>query len=293
MGLVRQDLDMEFGINERPFVAIWMVTYNQEKFISKAVESILQQKTNFHFKLFIGEDNSKDQTRQKCINVQRNNSNKIELFLNDVNLGPNKNAKQIYKACFESGAKYIALCEGDDYWTDPLKLQKQVDFLEANPDYAICYHKVKVLKNEALEEDTITQKVPETTTIKDLAKGNYIHTCSVVFRNNLFNKLPKYFDKSPVGDYFLHMLNARYGKIKFIDEYMGVYRLHETSVWSSKAQAKREQIWLNFLRNIRKNFDKEVQNILDDQIRQYQKLRDKRIKARFVKIIKSFFGLKK
>ncbi|WP_394775089.1 glycosyltransferase [Flavobacterium sp.] len=270
-----------------------MITYNHESFIEETIESMMTQKTNFEYKLFIGEDFSKDNTREVCVRLKEKYPNKIDLFLNEKNLGANLNAKQIFKACFESGAKYIALCEGDDYWTDPLKLQKQVDFLEANPDYVICYHKVKVLQNGILKEDTITQEVAETTTIKDLAKGNYIHTCSVVFKNNLFEKFPEYFHKSPVGDYFLHMLNARYGKIKFLDEYMGVYRLHETSVWSSKTQIKREQIWREFLKNIRKNFDKEVQEILDNQLKQYKISHKKRRIASIKKFIKRFLFFKR
>lgn len=276
-----------------PFLAIYMITYNHESFIEETIESMMTQKTNFEYKLFIGEDFSKDNTREVCVRLKEKYPNKIDLFLNEKNLGANLNAKQIFKACFESGAKYIALCEGDDYWTDPLKLQKQVDFLEANPDYVICYHKVKVLQNGILKEDTITQEVAETTTIKDLAKGNYIHTCSVVFKNNLYEKFPEYFHKSPVGDYFLHMLNARYGKIKFLDEYMGVYRLHETSVWSSKTQIKREQIWREFLKNIRKNFDKEVQEILDNQLKQYRISHKKRRIASIKKFIKRFLFFKR
>ncbi|WP_187775482.1 glycosyltransferase [Flavobacterium johnsoniae] len=286
----KKDLDMQS--DNSLFLAIYMITYNHGAFIEETIESLMNQNTSFKYKLFIGEDLSSDNTRAICLKLKEKYPNKIDLFLNTQNLGPNLNAKQIFKACFESGAKYIALCEGDDYWTDKLKLQKQVDFLEANPDYVICYHKVKVLRNGILEEDSITRKAPETTTIKDLAKGNYLHTCSVVFRNKLFEKFPSYFHKSPIGDYFLHMLNARYGKIKFIDEYMGVYRLHETSVWSSKTQVKREQIWLKFLKNIRKNFDKEVQNILDDQIKQYKIVRNKRRVARLKKVIKRFLFLK-
>lgn len=292
MDLVKPDLDMEFGNKYTPFIAIWMVTYNHGNFISQAIESVLKQNTNFSFKLFIGEDNSDDDTREKCIAFKKNNHNKIEIFLNDTNLGPNKNAKRIYKECFSSGAKYIFLIEGDDYWTDSFKLQKQVDFLEANPDYAICYHKVQVLEDGVLQEDTITAEVPETTTIKDLARGNFIHTCSVAFRNNLFEKLPDYFDKSPIGDYFLHMLNARYGKIKFLDEFMGVYRLHETSVWSSKKQEKRDQIWLTFLKRIRKNFDQEVKEILDIQISQFENLRKKRRLEFFKQVAKRVLFIK-
>ena len=153
------------------------------------------QKTNFDFKLFIGEDSSTDSTRKICKQIKEKYPDKIELLLNEKNVGPNKNAKQIFKKSFDSGAKYIAICEGDDYWTDPLKLQKQVDFLEANPDYVLCFHQINILKpNGEIVDDFIT-KVPENyETIETLARlGNYIHTPSVVFRN-IINEFPFEFE---------------------------------------------------------------------------------------------------
>jgi glycosyltransferase involved in cell wall biosynthesis len=273
-------------------VSVLMITYGHDKYITQAIEGILAQKTSFDFELLIANDCSPDETDKEVKKIIESHSegNKIKYLSNSKNIGMQLNFVNAYNNCT---GEFIAFCEGDDYWTDPLKLQKQVDFLEENPDYVICYHKVKVLQNGVLKEDTITQKAAETTTIKDLAKGNYIHTCSVVFRNNLFDKLPAYFYKSPVGDYFLHMLNARYGKIKFLDESMGVYRLHENSVWSSKTQAKREQIWIGFLKKIRKNFDKEVQEILNDQLKQYIVLRNQRRIVYLKKNIKRFLFFKR
>jgi glycosyltransferase involved in cell wall biosynthesis len=166
----------------------------------------------------------------------------------------------------QASGRYCALCEGDDYWTDPLKLQKQIDFLDQNLDYSICFHNVQILKDKGLQENP-KKRIPETTTIKELARRNYIHTPSVVYRNGLIHKLPDYFKIAPVGDYFLHMLNAKYGKIKYIDEIMAVYREHHhTSYWSSKKQIEREKIWIEFIGEIKDNFDTEVQSILENQI---------------------------
>ncbi|KQO20442.1 hypothetical protein ASF10_17345 [Flavobacterium sp. Leaf82] len=278
--------------DKKIMVSVVMTTYRHELYIREAIESILMQQTNFEFEFIIADDCSPDNTLEiiESIIDKHPKSYRIKYFRQEQNLGMQKNGIFAFEKC---SGKYTAFCEGDDYWTDPLKLQKQVDFLEENPDYVICYHKVKVLQNGVLKEDSITQKAAETTTIKDLAKGNYIHTCSVVFRNNLFDNLPAYFYKSPVGDYFLHLLNARYGKIKFHDESMGVYRLHENSVWSSKTQAKREQIWIGFLKKIRKNFDKEVQEILNDQLKQYIDLRNQRRLASLKKNIKRFLFFKR
>lgn len=234
MDLAKQDLDMQPG-SKVPFLAIWMVTYNHEKFIVQAVESVLMQQTDFDFKLFIGEDCSTDKTAEICKSLQRRYPDKIGLFLNEKNLGPNKNARQIYEACFQSGAKYIAMLEGDDYWTDPLKLQKQVEFLEKNLDFVLCFHQTNILKpNGEIINDFIT-KVPEGyETIETLARlGNYIHTPTVVYRNVL-SIIPFEFEFSPIGDFFLYMMLAEHGKVKYIEEKMAVYR-YGVGIFSGKS----------------------------------------------------------
>lgn len=265
---------MILNLSEKNFpkVSVFMMVYNHEKYIKEALNGILMQKCNVDYEIVIGEDCSTDESRNIILEFSKQFPGKFKLLLHNSNIGAQKNQLAVLENCT---GQYIAMCEGDDYWTDPLKLQKQVDFLEANPDYALCFHKVSILQEGVVKEDTITAKVPETTTIDDLAKGNYIHTCSVVYRNNLFAELPEYFKESPVGDYFLHLLNARYGAIKCIDEIMGVYRVHGTSVWSSKTQKQQELLWVPFLENIKPNFNKEVQGILNTQIARYSKPKEK------------------
>ena len=256
--------------NKIPLLAVWMVTYNHGPYIEQAIESVMMQQTDFDFKLYIGEDGSPDDTAAICKKLHAKYPDKIALFLNEKNTGAHPNGIKMYHVCFDSGAKYTALIEGDDYWTDPLKLQKQVGFLEANPDYSICFHNVDILKKGSIEMSHLSLHVPETTTILDLAKRNYIHTCSVIFRNHLFGDFPEYFATAPVGDYYLHLLNAKYGKIKYFDAIMGVYRLHGTSVWSSQQQHERELRWVTFLKRIRPEFPRDVQKVLDRQIDSYQ-----------------------
>jgi hypothetical protein len=155
------------------------------------------------------------------------------------------------------------MCEGDDYWTDKYKLQKQVDFLEANSDYAICFHKVKLQKGNELLDDYITRPPSESTTIADLAKENYIHTPSVMFRAGLL--LPEWFDKVLAGDYALHLLNALRGKIFCINQLMAVYRIHDGGMWSTKKEEENQLRWIEVLNTLCPHFEGEAGVILRKQ----------------------------
>lgn len=255
-----------------------IITYNQKDYIKECIEGVLMQKVNFSMEIVIGDDNSTDGTREILKDYAKKYPDLIRLNLREVRGSGILGKDNFISTLAMCDGVYVSLCDGDDYWTDPLKLQKQVDFLEANSDYAVCFHKVNIGQDDIIKVDSMTAKVLETTTIYDLAKGNYMHTCSVVFRNNLFSELPVYFKEAPVGDYFLHLLNARYGDIKYLDEIMGVYRLHATSVWSSKTQKEQESLWVPFLENIKPNFNQEVQDVLNTQIASYVKPKEKKNK---------------
>lgn len=217
-------------------VSICCLAYNHEPFIRECLDGFLMQKTNFTFEILIHDDASTDGTA----NIIREYEKKFPKIIKPIYQKTNQHSQGIkptIKYQFpRAKGKYIALCEGDDYWTDPLKLQKQVDFLEANQDYNICFHAVKVLNQfkNCFEEDSITRNVLETTTVEDLAKGNYIHTPSVVFRNDFI--IPKWFHKTPIGDWTLYMINIKDRKIKKLEDVMAVYRVHGTSIWSNKTK---------------------------------------------------------
>jgi glycosyltransferase involved in cell wall biosynthesis len=199
--------------------------------------------------------------------VNHPNGSWIKYFRHDRNKGVVANFKWALEQC---SGKYIALCEGDDYWIDESKLQKQVDFLEGNPDFAICYHRVYELltTGEKAVENLNTSEIDRTYTIDDLAKGNLIHTPSVLFRNNLTDFFPDWFEESPVGDYVLHMLNARHGKIKYFSSPMAVYRRHAGGVWSSQERQVNYRKWIKVLDYLLlENFNKAVVEELKRQRR--------------------------
>lgn len=231
MDLVKQDLDMRFGKNNIPFVSIWMVTYNHEDYIVQAVESIMIQITSFDYKLFIGEDCSTDETRAICIDLKEKYPDKIELLLQNKNTGAYKNAEKVFKKCFESGAKYIALCEGDDYWTDSLKLEKQVDFLENNKSYSMVCTNAEIIDNH----DFIKRKRFEFENsfdidVKYLLKNNHITTCTVMANSSLL-KLRKP-AKINFPDKHIWLTLLENGKCFYLNEITARYRMHDKGFYS-------------------------------------------------------------
>lgn len=217
-------------------VSVVMITYGHEKYIEKSINGVLSQVLDGKIELLISDDRSPDNTENivNKIITEHPNGSWIKYIKHSENKGAIPNFAW---SISQAEGKYIAICEGDDYWTDPLKLQKQINFLDHNEDYSICFHHVdEVDENGKLISEKIVQSEIEEKdyTIDDLSKGNFIHTPSVVFRKNV-QKLPDFFIFSPLGDYPLHMINASYGKIKYFPDTMAVYRVG-AGIWSSQTR---------------------------------------------------------
>tara|TARA_R100000935_G_scaffold7556_6_gene15995 strand:- start:1031 stop:1966 length:936 start_codon:yes stop_codon:yes gene_type:complete len=231
-------------------VSIFMLTYNQEEYIAQAIEGVIAQKTNFKYQLVIGEDFSSDGTREICLDFAEKNPNKIKLLLNKKNIGLIANYIQTYAHC---KGKYIAICDGDDYWIDPLKLQKQVDFLEANPDYKIVYTHNKNLFPSGKENERLKNQQPISTSFKDLIFNNYIPSVTVLFkRESLTKNMKMWILKYPYGDWptYLYVLRNG-GKIRFLDDVTAVYRKDfGTSTALRKKRSKIGEINLAILKDI-------------------------------------------
>ncbi len=221
----------------QPLVSVLVTTYQQEKYIAQCLDGLLKQKTNFDFEIIIGEDESTDNTREICKQYAEEHQDKIRLYLRDrkdsaIYDESGKFIKSInyFLTHKSSKGKYIAICEGDDYWTDPLKLQKQVDFLEKNEDYSICFHNVEVLEGDKIIGE-IENYDKQDYTIEDLLQGNFIANVSVM-RRNIIKELPGWVYECKAGDYALHILYSTCGKIHYVNENMAVYR-QGVGVWSS------------------------------------------------------------
>ncbi|WP_367773683.1 glycosyltransferase [Flavobacterium sp. WC2421] len=215
-----------------PLLSVCLITYNHENYILQAIEGVLMQEVDFEWELIIADDCSTDRTREIVLEYKSKYPDFIKLILQEKNVGPAKNWMDLLAT---PQSKYIAYFEGDDYWTDPLKLQKQVDFLDNNNEYVLCFHPVDILKTSGIvTEDFITEVPKNHEAIEDLALlGNYIHTPSVVFRN-IIKQFPVEFMLSPIGDFFLYMLLAESGRFKYLEEKMSVYR-EGVGIWSSRS----------------------------------------------------------
>ncbi len=222
-----------------PVVSVAMMTYNHEPFIRQAIEGVLMQRCSFSYELIIGEDCSTDGTRSVVEEYQRIYPHIIKPIFHQKNVGAIANQADVLNAC---RGRYIALCEGDDYWTDPLKLQKQVDFLEQNPDFAICFHDIKVVGPAEFINPLTAEHLKDRTLFswdELLEQGNFIFTPSVVLRRKEGN-FP-FADLMP-GDYFFYLWTGYGKKIFRMPLTMAAYRVHSGGSFSTKKQWSIERI---------------------------------------------------
>lgn len=256
-------MDLINNHKENLIVAVWMVTYNHELYIEQAIESVMMQVSDFEFKLFIGEDCSTDRTREICLKLKDKYGDKIELILHESNVGPNKNALTVYNACFNSGAKYVAMLEGDDYWMNNYKLKKQVDFLEQNEEYSGCFHNV-IMRNEMNTDST---PKPWRNYAKDsfklidtFSKLALLHTSSFVFRR-VFFELPLWYANAKSGDMVLFSIIASKGMLKLLPGESSVYRKNEKGVTSKIKIIQHHKDRIKLMQLFKKNFNVHSQHL--------------------------------
>ncbi len=248
MGLVKQVLDMPYMNKDaiNPLVSICCITFNQQAYINQTIDGILKQNTSFPVEIIVHDDASTDDTSdiikeyvKKFPKIIIPIFQKENLWSKGIRASPN------YVWPLAKG-KYIALCEGDDYWTDPYKLQKQVDFLEANPDFGICFHNVAQLNTFNEEKNNIIPGVKKDSvyTMEDYILSNRTATCSLVFKKELLGEIPSWFYKVPFGDLALILLVMHNSNKKgmVLKDTMGVYRIHENGIHGSYHKSNKSLI---------------------------------------------------
>ena len=227
-------------------VSVFMITYNHEKYIAEALDSILMQKTDFDFDIVIGEDCSTDATRRIVLEYSRKYPDKIKLLLHNVNVGFISNMMYVLEACT---GKYVAMCEGDDYWTDPFKLQKQVDFLEANKEYALATHGYRMVRdgsvirtvdhNEFIDNDNTDGFAFD----KEFALYHWVtQPVTALFRREAFKVDIRQYCYFRDVHLFYHILKNGKG---YFQNFVGAdYRLHNTGIDSTVEGIERH--WLEY-----------------------------------------------
>jgi glycosyltransferase involved in cell wall biosynthesis len=216
----------------KPLVSIWCTAFNHEKYIHDCLASFINQKTNFHFEIIVHDDASTDKTQEiiKIFELQnRGLFNNIYQTENQF-----KKSKSLIPILSKiSRGKYIALCDGDDYWTDPLKLQKQVEFLEGNENVSACFHDAWILNEISNTKEPFPILEKELLETEDLIKfGWTIPTHSLVFRNDSL-PIPDWFNYIKNGDYSLQLILSLSGPLYKFNEKMGVYRQHPNGLHNS------------------------------------------------------------
>ena len=207
------------------------------------------QKTDYVIEIIISDDASTD-NNQKIIRryIKKYSNIFFKTILREKNIGAINNFCDALDNCH---GKYIALCEGDDYWTDPYKLQKQVDFLEGHRDYSICSHLVRNVdsENSVLEKQEFTGKnCPEIFRIEDCLHGTPLHTSSWLFKSikPIISEYSNTIMRLPAGDDPILLLILSAGKGYCIQDYLGVYRIHTGGIWSPKSEVMQRYNMLTF-----------------------------------------------
>jgi glycosyltransferase involved in cell wall biosynthesis len=218
-------------------ISVAVVTYNHEKYIAQCLDSILMQKGTFDIEVIIADDYSTDKTGQIVQDYQEKYPDKVVVLPTTANIGMARNAKRCLGAC---SGDYIVFCDGDDYMTDTYKLQKQLEFLESHPDYALCFNAVMLyFEDENRYAPHIGQLLlqKDTLTTADLIENNCIGSaCSCMHRASIVRKLPEEIFDNLLGDWMLNMACGRMGKIGFIRDWMSVYRIQSAGLWSGKSK---------------------------------------------------------
>lgn len=245
------------GNLNKPVVSVCCITYNHENYIAKAIDGFLMQKSSFPFEILIRDDYSTDSTT----NIIKHYVDKYPQLIKPIYEKENTYSKgvfpmhQLFKI---AQGEYLTPCEGDDYWTDPLKLQKQVDYLTNNPYYAACFHDCMIIyegrkSNQKNRLRIGNRNIVEDVDLISIINENNIAMASIMFKN-FIQKTPKYRKETSKGDYALMIWIAEQGKIKYLPEVMSTYRMHDGGVWSSRSSMYKEKENIKFYTLLQEHF---------------------------------------
>lgn len=219
--------------DNEPILTICTPTYNQEKYIKQCLDSLVNQKTEYKYEILVSDDCSTDNTRNIVNDYKKKYPNKIRTIFRDKNIGPMEN---LFQTLNEIHTKYVALCDGDDFWVSENKVQKQVSFLEKHKDYNIVFNKSRIFFEDGSQEPFLFPgiKVNNPVLFDEIINDNLITANSVMYRwkfnkkNSLIKIIP---ENIMPGDYFIHLVHLKGSKAYYLDEVMSAYRRQPKGMW--------------------------------------------------------------
>ncbi len=235
-----------------PVISVCMITYNHGPFIARAIEGVMEQDSPYTFELVIGEDCSTDNTRQICLEYERLHPGIIRVLESSANLGITGNFTRTLAAC---RGRYIALCEGDDFWTSSSKLHSQVSFLEKNPEYGMVSGRVEMVDEQGLTPADTSQLEEQLSRMKrepgffDLLEYNMINTPTVCLRREVLRRLVDEAMARNIWfcvDYWFWLRIAVREKIYLADEVFASYRVHSDGASRQGSFLRRRMPWIRY-----------------------------------------------
>lgn len=245
-------------------VSVCLITYNHEDFIAAALDGVLMQETDFEVEILVGEDCSPDRTRDIVISYQQRYPERIRPLLREQNMGSSRNFVDTLQAC---KGEYVALLDGDDYWTDPMKLQKQVAYLDAHPDFSLCGHRYRHVKKEGIQ--LRQQPRIQTSCSMDGFLGEdwfWLRHSTILIRQSRIPELPNWFHDVKNGDWALQMLCAQHGPMGFLNDVMADYRVHEGGVWMGAQEEDHQWGFIGTFEAFKKHLGPSHEAILNQKI---------------------------
>lgn len=266
--IAENEIIKNWNSHDIPLVSIKCLTYNHEKYISQALDGFLMQKTNFPFEIVVHDDASTDKTAEKIREYEKKYPNIIKPIyeLENQYSKPGISINDIILPYLRG--KYIAICEGDDYWIDENKLQMQVDFLENNPEYGMCFHNA-IIQNELSQKNDFNYNVNESReyTPTELFSSWIVPTASIVYKKKMLDFKLKNDMDFLYGDIKLIQLCAHQSRVYGFKMKMSVYRMQPNSVtWNTKKDEERYRKLQKHFRAIKKNFYKIDTRVVNDKI---------------------------
>jgi len=250
-------------------VSVSVTTYNHERFIAQAIDSVMMQRMDFPYEIIIGDDCSTDGTSEIVDNIQRAHPGLVRVIRPVRNLGDN--GKPMFVETLKAArGQYIAMLDGDDYWTSDKKVATQVALMEQDPACTMTYHNVlRVFDNGAEPCPYNSPQHPAILTTEKLLEGNWVGGCSPVIRAELVSQLPPWFYAAPWGDWPLYLLATETGTVRYIDEILGAYRVHSEGAWSGLTEEVQAAQLVSFFKMLRAHLGPRYENKLDECVSVY------------------------